>query len=318
MNKNIIWSISLVVFLSTFSCKEIVKNTETLQVIKVGNAKDLRDFFNYTGNDIPIISGHRGQKTIGYAENSIEALEDVLKHTPAFFEIDPRLTKDSVIVLMHDATLERTTNGTGKVSDYTLQELKKLRLKDAHGNILDHQIPTLQEAIQWSKGKTILNLDKKDVPISLMAEVLEELDKETTVMVTVHNAEQAMFYHEKNKDRMFSAFVKTEADFEKFDNSGVPWSQMIAYIGPKIKGEDNKIYNLLNSKGVMCMISAASSYDKLEVMSERHKAYVDIIKDGASIIESDYPIEFYKAIKSVIPKNSPKNKYFQEIKKSHY
>ena len=314
-NKIIIRSIVLVLLLSIFSCKEVVKNTETLQVIKVDNGKDLRDFFNYTGNDIPIISGHRGQKAIGYAENSIEALEDVLKHTPAFFEIDPRLTKDSVIVLMHDATLERTTNGTGKVSDYTLKELKKLSLKDIEGNILDHRIPTLEEAIKWSEGKTILNLDKKDVPISLMAEVLEKYDKETTVMVTVHNAEQAIFYHKKNKDRMFSAFIKTEDDFGKFENSGVPWSQIIAYIGPKIKEEDNKIYDLLNSKGVMCMISAASSYDKLDDLSERQKAYVDIIKDGASIIESDYPVELYKAIKSMIPDNSPKNKYFQEFKK---
>lgn len=50
---------------------------------------------------------------MGYAENCIEGLENVLTQMPAFFEIDPRLTKDSVIVLMHDATLDRTT--TGKV-----------------------------------------------------------------------------------------------------------------------------------------------------------------------------------------------------------
>ena len=312
--KIIIRSIALVaLLLSICSCTEAVKNTETLQVIKVNNTNDLRDFFKYTGNDIPIISGHRGQKAVGYAENSIEALEDVLKHTPAIFEIDPRLTKDSVIVLMHDATLERTTNGTGKVSDYTLKELKKLRLKDAEGNILDHRVPTLEEAIKWSKGKTILNLDKKDVPLPLMAEALEKHDPETTVMVTVHNAEQAIFYHEKNKDRMFSAFIKTEEDFEKFEHSGVPWSQMIAYIGPKIKAEDSRIYDLLNAKGVMCMISAASSYDKLDDLSERQKAYVDIVMDGASIIESDYPIELYKAIKSMIPDDSPKNKYYRTI-----
>ncbi len=306
-------SILLLVLLSIFSCREALKNIETLQVIKVDSGNDLRDFFKFTGNDTPIISGHRGQKTAGYAENSIEALEDVLKHTPAIFEVDPRLTKDSVIVLMHDATLERTTTGTGEVSDHTLKELKKLKLKDAEGNILDHRVPTLEEAIKWSKGKTILNLDKKDVPLSLMAEVLEKYDPETTVMVTVHNAEQAIFYHEKNKDRMFSAFIKTEEDYQKFEHSGVPWSQIIAYIGPKIKGEDSKIYDLLNAKGVMCMISAASSYDKLDDLSERQKAYHDIVKDGASIIESDYPIELYKAIKSMIPENGPKNKYYRTI-----
>jgi glycerophosphoryl diester phosphodiesterase len=47
------------------------------------------------------------------------------------FEIDPRITKDSVVVLMHDATLDRTTTGTGRVADHTWAELQQLRLKDA-------------------------------------------------------------------------------------------------------------------------------------------------------------------------------------------
>lgn len=311
MPKKIYKLLLLISFLSLCSYQEIVSQTKILQVINVKNANEIRDFFQYTGNDVPIISGHRGQKTTGFAENSIEALEEVLRYTPAVFEVDPRLTKDSVIVLMHDATLERTTNGRGKVSDYTLAELKKLRLKDLQGKITNHQIPTLKEAIEWSRGKTILNLDKKDVPIALMAQKLEEYDKETVVMVTVHNAEQAIYYHNKNKNRMFSAFIKNEDDFRKFENSGVPWSQMIAYIGPRIKKEDNRIYKLLNAKGVMCMISAASTYDKLNEPSEREKAYKDIIKDGASIIESDYPIEVYKAINSMIPENSAKDKYFR-------
>jgi len=85
-----------------------------LHVIKVKKPKDTHQFFRYTGKDIPVISGHRGGIIKGFPENSIESFENTLKHTPAFFEIDPRLTKDGVMVLMHDATLERTTNGTGK------------------------------------------------------------------------------------------------------------------------------------------------------------------------------------------------------------
>jgi len=79
----------------------------------------LHEYFSYLGNDVPLISGHRGGTTKGFPENCIAAFENTLRYTPAFFEIDPRLTKDSVIVLMHDPTLERTTNGSGKVSDFT-------------------------------------------------------------------------------------------------------------------------------------------------------------------------------------------------------
>ena len=67
---------------------------------------------------------------------------------PSFFEIDPRLTKDSVIVLMHDATIDRTTDGTGRVSDYTYDELRRFRLRDREGNLTQFRIPTLEECIR--------------------------------------------------------------------------------------------------------------------------------------------------------------------------
>jgi len=66
---------------------------------------------------------------------------------------------------MHDETLDRTTNATGKVSESTFEELKEVRLRDYKGDITDYRIPTLEEVIRWSRGKTILNLDRKDVPL---------------------------------------------------------------------------------------------------------------------------------------------------------
>src|SRR5687768_53041 len=83
--------------------------TGTLHSLNIRSSQDLHQFFRYTGQDIPLISGHRGGMTKGYPENCIATFENTLRYTPAFFEIDPRLTKDSVVVLMHDATLDRTT-----------------------------------------------------------------------------------------------------------------------------------------------------------------------------------------------------------------
>src|SRR5690606_1232698 len=161
--------------------------------LKLENSHQLHDFFGYAQNDLPLISGHRGGMVAGMPENSIEAMEYTLQYTPAFFEIDPRLSKDSVIVLVHDVTLDRTTTGMGKVSDYTLEELKTLRLKDKNGQVTDFRIPTLEEAILWAKGKTILNLDKKDVPLEMTVEIIQRMDATDHVMVTVHTAEQAAF-----------------------------------------------------------------------------------------------------------------------------
>ena len=285
----------------------------TLHVIKVKKPKDTHEFFRYTGKDIPIISGHRGGIVKGFPENTIESFENTLKHTPAFFEIDPRLTKDSVIVLMHDAALERTTNGTGKISDYTFAELQQFRLKDIEGNVTDFRIPTLEAVIEWARGKTILNLDIKDVPPEMYVDIIKRMKAEAFVMLTVHTPEQAMYYCREIPSVTFSAHVLTKEAFETYDKAGFPWKQSIVYVGPRIKPEVKELYDLIRSRGATCMISAAPSYDKLPDAAERRQAYMDVFNHGADILESDLPIEAGEAVKSLMPEKSKKKKFFGTV-----
>ena len=267
-----------------------------LHTLGIKSYSELQSFFHYVGKNARIISGHRGSHIAGYPENAIETFEHVLKHTPAFFEIDPRLTKDSVIVLLHDATLDRTTTGKGKLADFTWEEVKKLRLKDSNGKVTPYRIPTLQEAIEWARGKTVLNLDKKDVPLAMTAEIIRKNNAGSFVMVTVHNAQQAKFYYDDDSQRMLSAFVKTGKAMKEYEAAGVPWKNMIAYIGSENKPGNQKMFDRLHDKGVMCMISAAPVYDKLPTVEERAEAYGDIFKQGADILESDLPVEVAEAV----------------------
>jgi len=271
-------------------------SAQKLHTLNIRNTKELKEFFRYKGKNTPIISGHRGGMVKGFPENSIETFENTLRHTPAFYEIDPRLTKDSVVVLMHDATLDRTTNGKGKVSDYTYAELQKLRLKDPEGNLTDCKIPTLKEAILWSRGKTILNLDRKDVPPELTAKILTEC-KNDIIMLTVHTPGQAKFYHDYNPKWIFSVLAKTEKAFKEYVAAGIPYSNMMAYIGPENKPENKPLLDLLHAKGVMAMISAAPTYDKLPDAAARAKNYRETFAQGADVLESDLPIEVAAAIR---------------------
>ncbi|SKB28310.1 glycerophosphoryl diester phosphodiesterase [Parapedobacter luteus] len=266
--------------------------------LEFSTSAELHAFFAYRQDAAPIISGHRGTIEGGMPENSIAGMEYVLAHTPAIFEIDPRLTKDSMIVVLHDATLDRTTNGTGNVADYTWQELKKLRLKDREGRITPYRISTLAEMIQWARGKTVLNLDKKDVPLAMTADIIRRYHADAFVMVTVHNAEDAKFFYDDNPQRMFSAFVTTPAALLAYERVGIPTSQMIAYIGPEIKASNQALYRVLHSKGIRCMISAAPKYDKMETVEERAKAYRQIREDGATVLESDLPTEVAEALQN--------------------
>lgn len=303
----------VVVALVVLACSPTSTDDVTLHTLNVGTVSELQEYFRYTGEDVPLISGHRGGTYRLYPENCIETMEYVLAHTPATFEIDPRLTKDSVIVLMHDATLDRTTNGTGKLSDYTLDEVKKLRLKDHEGNLTDFQIPTLDEVIAWSKGKTVVILDIKDVPFAMTAAKIREHGAEAHVMVTVRNAEQAKFYYDDNPAIMFEAWIRSKQALSEYEDAGIPWNQIMAYVGPRINEETLELAAMLHERGAMAMIGAAPSYDKLD-SAERTEAYQKVISSGFDVIESDYPIEVANAIRPLLPPASAKQKFFTSAK----
>ncbi|MES2277666.1 MAG: glycerophosphodiester phosphodiesterase family protein [Bacteroidota bacterium] len=299
-------------FLLTGTIKMASAQTE-MNILKFNNVAEFQSYFHYTGKDMPLISGHRGGTTAGYPENCIATFANTLKHTPAIFEMDPRLTKDSVVVVLHDDSLGRTITGKGKLNSYTYAELQQFRLKDPQGNVTDQKIPTLKEMILWSKGKTILNLDHKDVPLEMTAKILKECKNEM-VMLTVHNAKDAKFYIQDNPNHMLSAFVLTKKAFDEYEKAGVPWKNMIAYIGPTNKPENKEIMDLLHAKGVMCMISAAPSYDKLKTPAERAVHYRETFTMGADILESDLPIEVAEAIKSIMQAKGAQQKFWAKAK----
>lgn len=122
-----------------------------------------------SSRDIPdvLVVAHRGDWRY-QPENSIPALEHSIKVGADVVEVDLQRTKDGVLILMHDATLKRTTSykgkggDEGKVSEKTLAEIKKLTLKNGCGIRTPHKVPTLEEALIALKGRVLINLDKAD------------------------------------------------------------------------------------------------------------------------------------------------------------
>jgi glycerophosphoryl diester phosphodiesterase len=100
-------------------------------------------------------------------ENSLRGLERCVALGVDMVETDVRRTKDGVLVIMHDETVDRTTDGTGRVADMTLAEIKRLRLRQAFGGsmspmLTDEAPSTLDEYMARAKGRMMLNLDIKD------------------------------------------------------------------------------------------------------------------------------------------------------------
>lgn len=106
-----------------------------------------------------IVVAHRGDWRHS-VENSLQAVQNAIDMQVDVVEIDVRKTADGRLVLMHDATIDRTTNGSGKVSELTLDSIRNCYLKAADSTLTDLRVPTLDEVFEISRDRIMLNIDK--------------------------------------------------------------------------------------------------------------------------------------------------------------
>lgn len=270
-----------------------VNAQKTLHKTVIKNMSELQAFFHYEDDKPVIVSGHRGGLLPGYAENSIEAMQQTLSLMPSFFEIDPRFTKDSVIVLMHDDNLARVSDLKGKVSEHTYDEIKNVRLKDRQGNLTNSRIPTLQQALDWGKEKTIFNLDNKNIPWSKYVELFKG-NKYPNLILSVRSMKEASYYYERLDNVLLCIAIKSPADLAAFQETKIPYNLMIAYVGDSISSNNDMqvVIQFLHHKGVMCFYSFPPTFDKLKTNELRMNAYMKELIKRPDIIETDYPALF--------------------------
>lgn len=112
------------------------------------------------------------------AENSPAALDQCVALGVDVMELDVRRTRDGHLVILHDATVDRTTDGHGKVVDLTLAAVRALHLRDNEGGagttLTDARVPTLDEMLAQARGRIVLNLDVKD---AIYAEVVAATER---------------------------------------------------------------------------------------------------------------------------------------------
>ena len=96
--------------------------------------------------------GHRGAKR-NFAENTLESIQKALNFGVDAIEIDVHRCKTGELVVIHDFTLDRTTNGSGEVAKKTLSEIKGLNVEDEFG------IPLLTEVLDFIEGKCTINIE---------------------------------------------------------------------------------------------------------------------------------------------------------------
>lgn len=125
------------------------------------------------GDPRVLIVAHRGHHATS-PENSIASIDDAVSIGAHIVELDVRRTADGRYILMHDSTIDRTTNGSGQVSKMSWSEMSGLLLM--HGiRPTGERIPTLREALEACRGRVLVNIDLKSGDLTEVASIVSEL-----------------------------------------------------------------------------------------------------------------------------------------------
>ncbi|MHA1617371.1 MAG: glycerophosphodiester phosphodiesterase [Candidatus Njordarchaeales archaeon] len=116
----------------------------------------------------PWCIAHRGASKLA-PENTLKSFKKAIELGADMIELDVRLTKDRKVVVIHDADISRTSNGSGPVRSYTLEELRKFDFGDGE------RIPTLEEALELARDKVLVNVEIKEP--DMVREVVEVIKK---------------------------------------------------------------------------------------------------------------------------------------------
>jgi len=193
--------------------------------------------------------GHRG--AAGHApENTLAAVRQGIELGVDFVEIDVRRTTDGVLVALHDATVNRTTNGRGRVEALSLGEVRKL---DA-GN--GERIPTVEEVLQMAGGRTGLMLELKvDGLAHLTVQTVQKVQLDTPVIY-------ASFLH---KELTHVRAVETEAAlmvlFDRLPRTPVPYAMQYqpVYVGLRHDRATRPLVEAFHRENVKVWVYTANS-----------------------------------------------------------
>lgn len=137
-----------------------------------------------------VVIAHRGDHTKA-PENTLKAYKNAIRNHVDYIEIDLRMTRDSQLVIMHDENLLRMTGVNAKVSDLTLDSVKKLKVTEkAHPNWGKHTIPTFKEVLNFSKGKVNIYLDFKNASVQKAYQEILQCNMERSFIVYINSHSQ--------------------------------------------------------------------------------------------------------------------------------
>lgn len=251
-----------------------------------------------------VVAVHRGDWR-NFPENSAMAIESIIKMGADIMELDLKMTKDSVLVLSHDRTIDRCTTGKGKVSDYTYEELMQFNLKRAHGVKSDTtHILTLEQALSICKDRICVNVDQGYEFYDQVLEITERLGVTDQILIKGKRAIDVVAEHEAKYEHNMMYMPIVDIQKEKgialynsyMEQNVVPLAYEVCWQSEN--GDFERVCKEIIAQGSKVWVNTiwaslcggnGNDDDAAYLSDDPGKVYKRYLDNGVSMIQTDRP-----------------------------
>ena len=228
------------------------------------------------------IFAHRGAS--GYApENTLEAFRLAMEQGADGMELDVHLTKDGEVVVIHDETLDRTSNGHGNVRDYTLEELKKFSFHNHMEKYQGVQIPTLKEVLNLVKNSCM----KVNIELKTGIYWYEGIEEKTMDIVKTMGMEDRVIYSSFNHYSIQKVLEQNSDAETAYLFSDVPLNMEKYAKDTGVKGLHPAVYHLKMADFLETYLKSGL---KVRVWTVNNKEDMKMFMDaGVDAVITNYP-----------------------------
>jgi glycerophosphoryl diester phosphodiesterase len=241
--------------------------------------------------DLTLVAAHRGGPSPGLPENAIETMDAVLAALPAIMEVDVGRTADGVHVLMHDRSLDRTTTGSGELAERDWAYVSTLQLLDADGWATPYRVPSLEQALAWSRGRTILQLDlKRSADRTEVVDLVRAAGLEDRIILIAYSIEDALDLHRLAPEALISLSIERPGVLAEAIAAGLRAENLVAFTGTRLARPD--LYSALDEADVEVIfgtLGGPGSIDNMLADLGLDERYVELGEAGVDILATDRP-----------------------------
>jgi glycerophosphoryl diester phosphodiesterase len=270
---------------------------------------------NNPKSDYVFVIAHRADWR-NFPENSLEAIESAIKMGVDIVELDVHRTVDGALVICHDKTINRTTNGKGKIKELTLDSIRNCRLRAGHNAVTRYKMPTLEEALDVCKGRVMINLDKAVNYYDQIMDMLVARNMANQVIMKSSKTAPYMkkFFAKHDQNMLYmpvvnyntKSWAKHEAMFHGYLETDLPFIAFEMCWDGSLKGEA-KVFKKVVKSGKRLWINTLwgklcggkeNGYDDDAAVGNEDKIYGKILSYGTSMIQTDRPEMLIKYLES--------------------